>query len=126
MQKLNVRQIYICHALTDLLADYLRTLDYYLLRKSLGENDSQANIDMMLAQNYSPDGIKRKDRKDPDPNSVKGKINRYLYVEHLKMTVSNLSNAELYSVRMIVSRSTLKIDLIQTDDTSASSLDLKS
>lgn len=119
VQKLNIRQIYICIALQDLVADYLRALDYYLLRKSFGD-DAQASIDAMLAQNYSPDGIRPKDHKGVKSSSVKGKVNRYLYAEHLKMSVSNLSNGELYSVRMVVSRSNLRIDLIQTDDTAAS------
>lgn len=118
--KFNHNQIYTCTALQELRAEYLKALDYYLLRKSYTDTDLVGNLDALLAIQTNQDRVRSRASHDKE-SPIHGKVNKYIYVDDLKMAVSNVSNAELYSVRVMVSRSSIKIRLLQTDDTAASS-----
>lgn len=106
------------------MAEYLKALDAYLLR--------QANPDLEYPEPEKEEAdeenepINRRDLLANSPEmrtkTVVGKVSRYTYVEELKMTLSNVTLKEFYHIRMLVSRSNLKIEMLKTDDSLGSRL----
>ena len=80
------------------------------------------NLEALLSLQANPDKTKLKEKKESREANLQGKVNKYIYIDDLKMTVSNVSNSELYTVRMMISRSCVKISLLQTDENDASNL----
>ena len=117
MQKTGFKQNYFCTQLTDLVSEFLKALDIFLVKK--------ASPDLEIIANYNDSDNDLRHRnlqnlfsreQSPVTKLTVGKVSKYTFVDEIKLALSNVTLLEYYSVRLLVSRSNLRVELIQTDD----------
>lgn len=139
IQKLNIKETYYCTHLQDLIANYIKALDCYLLsRQAVGDDLKQIGEKLFKANEQdneaplSPEASPLKPRMEATeigPLQVleTGQApagTKYSYVEYVRMAMSNIGLREYYNVKMTVHRSFIRVELQQTDESLGSSLEL--
>ena len=137
VQKHNIKETYNCTHLQDLIAEYLKVLDLYLVKKishnahdkeyeEVEEGEKTKKVKDQKEQNgATKQGQESKESVLPaskaDNKAITGMVGRYGYCEIVNLMLSNIGFKEFYTTKLTIFRSFLRIELHQTDDSIASS-----
>lgn len=138
IQKLNIKETYYCTHLQDLIANYIKALDCYLLSRQAAAQDLKqigerlfkpGDTDREVTPGAETSPLKANQGATEEPVMETGQpstSSKYSYVEHVKMAMSNIGLREYYNVKLTVHRSFIRVELQQTDESLGSSLPLTS